>query len=94
MISDAQKYFTLRYANKEHKGKHALLLNDSFFKYTHNPDYVAEILLDFRFANITNHYIAYAIVSYSLVALFMLRMRMKDLSLRRKPGFEEYDQRC
>ncbi|CDW86579.1 duf1295 domain containing protein [Stylonychia lemnae] len=85
LLSDSQKYHTLRFK----KG----LISDGMFKYTRNPNYFDEILVYGSFINLVNEKISYICVMQVWFLIFSLRMYLKDLSLRRKEGWEEYSQR-
>lgn len=82
MGSDGQKYFQLR----ERKG----LIDDGFNKYTRNPNYLGEILLYSSFAVLVNDTIVWCIMGYMWVIVFQIRMAIKDHSLSKKKGWEQY----
>ena len=82
MGSDGQKYFTLREKRK--------LLNDSFMKWTRNPNYVGEMLLYSSFAVVVQRWEPWIVYGYVWSLLFTARMLAKEYSLTKKMGYEEY----
>ncbi len=80
--SDLQKYLTLR----ARKG----LINDGFFRYTRNPNYLGEIMIYSSFAIIVDEYLPWGIFINAWIILFLLRMCFKDWSLSRKLGWKKY----
>lgn len=85
IASDCQRHFTLKYK----KG----LMTDGLFAYTRNPNYLGEILLYSSYAYLANHWIAWMIVAYAVVTTFLPNMYMKDTSISRHPGWDEYKDR-
>lgn len=88
LTSDAQKTMILK-----HVTKRPFLINDGLFSRTRNPNYLGEIMLYSSFAMITGHWLSYAVITFAFSTVFVLRMWQKEVSLRKKPGFEEYSQR-
>jgi protein-S-isoprenylcysteine O-methyltransferase Ste14 len=85
LASDAQKYYTLKYINYNRDARtprKPFLINDGFFKYTRNPNYLGEIMLYLGFFNLTGHWIAYCVGLNAWIVLFSVRMAQKDSSLR------------
>ena len=80
--TDAQKYFQLR----ERRG----LINDGYFKWTRNPNYVGEIMLYASFGILVNDCRFWFILSYMWGFVFMIRMTIKDNSLWKKEGSRQY----
>jgi protein-S-isoprenylcysteine O-methyltransferase Ste14 len=81
--ADLQKYYTLKYR----KG----LIDFGFFKMTRNPNYLGEVLIYNSFAIIVNRWEFWIVLGVIDLALFLPRMLIKDLSLRKKTGWKEYD---
>jgi hypothetical protein len=72
--------------------KKSFLINNSIWATCRNPNYLGEMLIYFSFALMSkNCVVAYAIVVTSWVGLFLPNMMLKDESLRRKNGWEEYE---
>lgn len=85
LLSDSQKYYTLKYK----KG----LISDGMMKYTRNPNYLGEIMIYGSFITLVNDWISYACVMQVWFIVFSLRMWEKERSLRKKEGWKEYSQR-
>lgn len=85
IASDCQKYYTLKYK----KG----LIDDGMFKYTRNPNYLGEIMVYLSFAICVGRSEGYSIVSALWVTAFAINMMCKEISYKKKPGWEEYKKR-
>lgn len=59
-------------------------------KYSRNPNYLGEIMIYGSFVILVNDFISYCCVCHVWVLVFTLRMWQKEISLRRKEGWEEY----
>ena len=81
--SDAQKYFILE--NK--KG----LISSGFFGRTRNPNYLGEILIYFSFGVVCESTAAWIMLGTIWVVAFWTRMVAKDVSLKRRKEFQEYE---
>lgn len=81
-VSDAQKYYTLRY----HKG----LIQEGLYRRTRNPNYLGEILIYVSFAILAWHWLPFLILGAWVFGFFVRNMRAKDRSLARYPEFEAY----
>ena len=62
-----------------------MLIMDGYFKYTRNPNYLAEMIIYLSFAALCHNWIAYAIIIYSWVTVLIPGMIKKDKSLMKKP---------
>ena len=82
MISDAQKYFCLRLK----KG----LIDYGMFAHTRNPNYVGEMMLYGSFAMISNRYIPWMILLSVWTCVFSIMITVKEISFRKKEGWEQY----
>ena len=82
MGADGQKYFTLRIKRE--------LINDGFFKYTRNPNYLGEIMIYASFALLVGRWEILAYFVFIWAVFFNMRMYIKDLSLMKKKGWEKY----
>jgi hypothetical protein len=82
-MSDLQKYYVIKYK----KG----LITDGFFKMTRNPNYLGEVLIYNSFAIIVNRSEFWVILAFAYAIIFGLRMLIKDYSLSKKEGWNEYD---
>ena len=86
LISDCQKYFTLKYK----KG----LISDGMFYMNRNPNYFGEILLYASFAVLVGKWTPWFILLTVWLVVFNLNMYLKDeTSLKKKEGWEEYSKR-
>ena len=70
MVSDAQKYYTLKYK----KG----LINEGMFALTRNPNYLGEIMLYGSFGLLANHWICWSVLFSMWGVMFNLNMTLKD----------------
>jgi protein-S-isoprenylcysteine O-methyltransferase Ste14 len=80
--SDCQRHFTLKFR----KG----LITGGMFRYTRNPNYLGEIMLYSAYAFLAAHWLAWAVVAYATVCVFLPNMYQKDASISRHPGWAEY----
>lgn len=83
-VSDAQKFFTLR----QKPG----LITDGLFSRTRNPNYLGEILIYASFGGMSVHWLPFVVLGGWCV-FFVRNMLLKDRSLARHPGYEEYRRR-
>jgi len=81
IAADAHKNFTLMFK----KG----LISDGWASRTRNPNYLAEMMIYSGFAALTGRWESWAYLAFVWLSLFVERMIMKDLSLRKKEGWEE-----
>lgn len=82
MVSDAQKNFVL----KIKKG----LINNGMYRHCRNPNYLGEMMIYASFAMISNRWIPWIIVVTPWVCVFSVFWYAKELSYRRKEGWEQY----
>jgi len=80
--SDAQKFFVLRIK----KG----LISDGYFKRTRNPNYLGEILIYLSFGIVAKSTYVYSMLAFVWAFGFTARILLKEISLVKKPGFDEY----
>ncbi len=85
MVSDSQKYFTLKY-NKR-------LIEDGMFKYIRHPNYLGEIMVYASYALIVGHWIPWAILLWIWLGIFFTNMLIIESSLSRYPNWESYKDR-
>lgn len=86
LLSDCQKYFTLKYK----KG----LISEGMFYVNRNPNYFGEILLYASFAVLVGKWTPWIILLTVWFVVFNLNMYLKDeASLKKKAGWEEYSKR-
>lgn len=81
-VSDAQKYFTLKYQPG--------LITEGFFARCRNTNYLGEIFIYFSFALLAQHWMAFFILAGFIGFFFIPNMRKKDQSLSRYPEFAHY----
>lgn len=87
MISDAQKYYQLKYCPKVNE-----LISDGMYKYTRSPNYLGETLLYMGFALIINRLpVYYLVIGFQGYFMFNLLTLAKDRrSLQKKKGWAAY----
>lgn len=81
MSADGQRHWTLLHK----KG----LINNGIYKYTRNPNYLGEAMIYFSYAYLANHWISWIVFGWMFV-YFLARMKRKDHSISRHPGWAEY----
>jgi steroid 5-alpha reductase family enzyme len=84
-VSDAQKYFTLRY----HKG----LIDEGLFARSRNTNYLGEMLIYGSFALLSMHWQPFVVLAGFFLVIFLPNMRRKDESLSRYDNFQAYRER-
>lgn len=81
-VSDAQKYYTLKYKTG--------LITEGFFARCRNTNYLGEILIYLAFAMLAMHWLPFVILGGFIAGIFIPNMLKKDRSLSRYPEFEVY----
>lgn len=81
-VSDAQKYYTLKYKTG--------LITEGFFTRCRNTNYLGEILIYLAFAMLAMHWLPFVILGGFITGIFIPNMLKKDQSLSRYPEFEVY----
>ncbi|MHC5675738.1 DUF1295 domain-containing protein [Nostoc sp.] len=84
-VSDAQKYYTLKYQ----KG----LITEGFFARCRNTNYLGEIFIYTAFAMLTQHWLPFLILGCFISTVFIPNMLKKDSSLSRYSEFDDYKNR-
>ncbi|BAB77459.1 methyltransferase family protein (plasmid) [Anabaena sp. FACHB-709] len=84
-VSDAQKYYTLKYQ----KG----LITEGFFARCRNTNYLGEIFIYTAFAMLTQHWLPFLILGGFISTIFIPNMLKKDKSLSRYSEFDDYKNR-
>jgi protein-S-isoprenylcysteine O-methyltransferase Ste14 len=85
MVSDAQKYFTLRIKRG--------LITDGMFRYIRHPNYLGEMIIYSSFAMMVWHWLPVVILAWIWVGMFAVNMILKEASMSRYPGWAEYKKR-
>jgi len=85
MVSDCQKYYTLKY----HQG----LIENGMFKYIRHPNYLGEIMLYSSYALMVGHWIPWVILALIWSVIFFTNMLMKEFSLSRYSNWQAYKRR-
>ena len=67
-----------------------ILIKDGFYKYTRSPNYLGEMMIYWSFACVVDHWIAYGIVLWSWCTIIAARLFQKEMSYRRKKGWQAY----
>lgn len=80
--ADAQRFFTLR--------TRPGLITDGMFRYVRRPNYLGEMMIYGSYALLVRHWIAWAILAWVWLGVFLPQMVMTDASLSRHPGWEAY----
>ena len=81
-VSDAQKYYTLKYKSG--------LITEGFFERCRNTNYLGEILIYLALAMLAMHWLPFVILGGFAAGLFIPNMLKKDKSLSRYPEFAAY----
>lgn len=81
-VSDAQKYFILKYQPG--------LITEGLFARCRNPNYLGEILIYVSFALLAQHWLPFLILAGFIAGVFLPNMLKKDQSLSRYPEFAAY----
>lgn len=82
MITDCQKYFTLKYKPG--------LITEGMFKYNRNPNFTGEMMLYAAFAMLTGNFYSYLILAIVWTGLFYPLMQQKEISFSKKAGWDKY----
>ena len=86
LLSDCQKYFTLKYK----KG----LISDGMFYCNRNPNYFGEILIYGSFCIMIGNWICWGLCIFIWITVFNLNVYLKDeTSLKYKDGWDSYQSR-
>jgi protein-S-isoprenylcysteine O-methyltransferase Ste14 len=81
-VSDAQKYYTLKYQPG--------LITEGFFARCRNTNYLGESLIYLSFALLAQHWLPVVILALFFGLVFVPNMLKKDQSLSRYPTFADY----
>lgn len=84
-VSDAQKYYTLKYRQG--------LITEGLFARCRNTNYLGEVLIYSSFAMLTQHWLPFLILFGFVAGIFIPNMLKKDQSLSRYPEFAAYKER-
>ena len=84
--SNMQKYVSLKLRPNK-------LITEGFWGLIRNPNYLGELLIYSGFGLLAMHLLPMGILLLWIIAIWIPNMRMKDFSLSRYPGFEEYKSR-
>ena len=84
-VSDAQKYYTLKYWQG--------LITEGFFARCRNTNYLGEVLIYGSLAMLTQHWLPFLILFGFVAGIFIPNMLKKDQSLSRYPEFAGYKER-
>ena len=82
IAADAQKYYTLRVQRG--------LITDGMHRYVRHPNYLGEMLIYASFALMVWHWLPVLVLAWVWIGLFAVNMIVKEASLARYPGWEEY----
>ena len=85
MVSDCQKYFTLKHKQG--------LITDGVYTHVRHPNYLGEMMVYGSFALVCQHWIPWLVLAYYWICIFYVNMRMADASLSRYPEWEAYKSR-
>ncbi len=83
--ADLQKNCILRYRPG--------LITNGVFTYTRNPNYLGEIMIYVPYALLAAHWLGWLVIAAQFLLLFLPRMLVKDASIARHPGWQQYRQR-
>ena len=82
ICTDLQKFLILKYK----KG----LINNYFLTYNRNTNYLGEIMIYFSFALIVGRLECYLLLIFVWMTFFVGRIYLKEKSLQKKEGYDEY----
>ena len=85
LVTDAQKYYTLRFQPQ--------LITDGMFKYIRHSNYLGEMLIYACYALLVQHWVPWVILIYIWIAVFFVNMLMIERSISRYPQWDAYKQR-
>lgn len=85
MVSDGQKYFTLKYRTG--------LITEGMFKRVRHPNYAGEMTIYIAYALLVQHWLPWLILAYWWSAIFYVNMLKAESSLSRYPEWEAYKAR-
>lgn len=85
LAADAQKYFTLRVRRG--------LIEDGLFRLVRHPNYLGEMMIYGSYALLARHWIAWAILAWTWVGVFLVNMKVIEASLSRHSGWAAYKAR-
>lgn len=80
--ADLQKNLTLRFQRG--------LITTGVFSFTRNPNYLGEVLIYGVYATLAAHWAGWMVVLWCWLGVFLPRMLLKDASISRHPGWDEY----
>ena len=85
MVSDGQKYFTLKYRSG--------LITEGMFKRVRHPNYAGEMTIYIAYALLVQHWLPWMILAYWWGSIFFVNMLNAETSLSRYPEWEAYKAR-
>lgn len=85
MTADAQRYFTLRARRS--------LISDGLYGLVRRPNYLGEMMVYGSYALLVRHWVAWAILAWVWLVVFVPSMLLTDASLSRHEGWESYERR-
>ena len=85
MVSDGQKYFTLKYRSG--------LITEGMFKRVRHPNYAGEMMIYAAYALLVQHWLPWVILAYWWGSIFYVNMLKAESSLSRYPEWEAYKAR-
>jgi len=85
VAGDLQKNCTMRHRPG--------LITEGVFAFTRNPNYLGEVMIYASYALLAAHWFGWLVIALQFFGLFLPRMLVKDASISRHPGWEEYRRR-
>ena len=82
IAADSHKYYTLHVQRG--------LITDGMHRYVRHPNYLGEMLIYASFALMVWHWLPVLVLAWVWIGLFAVNMIVKEASLSRYPGWEEY----
>ena len=82
VAADAQKFYTLRYRPG--------LITEGMFKHIRHPNYLGEMLIYAAYALLVRHWLPWLVLVWVWGAVFSVNIWIKEASLARFPGWDEY----
>lgn len=85
MAADAQKFYTL----KHRPG----LITEGMFKHVRHPNYLGEMMIYASYALLVGHWLPWLVLAWVWLALFVVNIHFKEISLSRYPEWPAYKAR-
>lgn len=85
VVADSQKFYTLKY--------HPGLITEGIFRYIRHPNYLGEMLIYISYALLVQHWLPWLVLLWVWGVVFSVNIWLKEASLARFSGWEQYKAR-